>query len=535
MRGMRGRSNGGPNTRKWHGDHGSSQDFTTFFFSIFPNEYTESDMFKVFQRWARVKEVFVSRRLNKWGRRFGFVRFFYVRNVRWLEGELDQLIVGNRKLYVNIPRYRRSQEEYDRYGRRELRNTEVGRHRGEGKEQQQETREKNGKKVWVEKQGSKSFVEAITGASQATWKEPTVKIPQQSMPWMKRSGIGHFKDDLTFDQVEEELLKGGLNMMQVRFLGDNHALLTPKEGEDLEALCSDNKPWIDSIFVSIKPWTPAFVVDHKRVWVRCYGLPLPLWNMEGFTQVVGKEATLVSVDDATLSWENLEFARLLVRTHLSHRLRWARTMRLNDLVCNIVMEEELSADGGDSCKCNVFDSTDSVSSSETYVEESSLSLKSGEDELRQWAGESSRPNREEDDRQEKVRGNLGTLSEKQFFKDLSTGIRDNQEKSCSSIMKEVSESRTPMEGAGLGSPSAFACAEVYSSSPIHDDLAKLVVDIEYSSSFTFKCNGLGQEGFLEAQPDMGGDLFPSEKEGGPRPAKETCGREEGSGGYAGGM
>jgi len=350
-------------------------------------------MLKVFQRWARVKEVFVSRRLNKWGRRFGFVRFFYVRNVRWFESELDQIIVGNRKLYVNIPKYRRTQEENERYGRRVLRNIDVGRHRGEGKEQQKEnetSREKNGKQawvengkqVWVEKQGSRSFVEAVTGASQASWKEPSVKCLQQSLPWMVRSSIGQFKEDLSFDQVEEEFIKGGLNMMQVRFLGDNFALLTPKEGVDIEAFCSDNQQWMDSVFISIKSWTPAFVVDHKSVWVRCYGLPLTLWNMDGFTKVVGKEVTLVSVDDATLSWKNVEFARFQVRTSLSHSLRWVKSMRLNDMLCSIVMEEEFFTDGRGVCKCNIYDSTVNESSSETYVEESSLSIKSGEDELR---------------------------------------------------------------------------------------------------------------------------------------------------------
>jgi len=197
----------------------------------------------------------------------------------------------------------------------------------------------------VEKQGSKSFAEVVSRASQASWLDPSVKTLQQSLPWMERSGIGQFKDDLSFEQVEEEVLKGGLNTMQVRFLGDNFALLTPKEGMDMEALCLDNQQWFDSVFVNIKPWKPTFAVDHKRVWVRCYGLPLSLWNMEGFSKVVGKEATLVSVDDATLSWENVEFARFQVRSPLSHSLRWARSMRFNDLTCNIVMEEESSTDG----------------------------------------------------------------------------------------------------------------------------------------------------------------------------------------------
>jgi len=42
-------------------------------------------MIKIFQRWTRVKEVFIARRLNRSERRFGFVRFFDVSNVIRLE------------------------------------------------------------------------------------------------------------------------------------------------------------------------------------------------------------------------------------------------------------------------------------------------------------------------------------------------------------------------------------------------------------------------------------------------------------------
>jgi len=104
---------------RWRGDCGYSNDYTTFFFSNFPRGYGEMDMVKVFQRQARVKEVFISRRLNRWGRRFGFLRFFEVRNVGRLEKELDSLHVGNMKLHVNIPKYRRHQKEPVKEERRE--------------------------------------------------------------------------------------------------------------------------------------------------------------------------------------------------------------------------------------------------------------------------------------------------------------------------------------------------------------------------------------------------------------------------------
>ena len=45
------------------------------------------------------------------------------------------------------------------------------------------------------------------------------------------------------------------------------------------------------------------------MWVRCYGLPLPLWSKECLSKVVGEVATLVDVDEATLAWECLEYAR----------------------------------------------------------------------------------------------------------------------------------------------------------------------------------------------------------------------------------
>jgi len=53
-----------------------SHRYSTFFFSNFPGSHGEFDMFKIFQRWARMNEVFIARKFNRWGRRFDFVSFF---------------------------------------------------------------------------------------------------------------------------------------------------------------------------------------------------------------------------------------------------------------------------------------------------------------------------------------------------------------------------------------------------------------------------------------------------------------------------
>jgi len=133
---------------------------------------------------------------------------------------------------------------------------------------------------------------------------------KQSLLWMEESVVCRYNADMDFEQLGEEFVRGGISMVRVRPMGDNFALLTSRGGENMEELIKFNKEWFDNVFVSIQPWSAAFTVSHRAVWVRCFGLPMSLWNRECFARVVGDIATLIDIDDVTLMWENLEFARL---------------------------------------------------------------------------------------------------------------------------------------------------------------------------------------------------------------------------------
>ena len=51
----------------------NKQDVTTFYFSRFPEGIKEDDLWKLFQKWEKVWEVFIPKYKNKEGHRFGFV------------------------------------------------------------------------------------------------------------------------------------------------------------------------------------------------------------------------------------------------------------------------------------------------------------------------------------------------------------------------------------------------------------------------------------------------------------------------------
>jgi len=57
-------------------------------------KYEEKDMWRVFQRWGRVVDVFISRRMNNKNKRFGFVQFQDMIDVVELERKLDYVWIG---------------------------------------------------------------------------------------------------------------------------------------------------------------------------------------------------------------------------------------------------------------------------------------------------------------------------------------------------------------------------------------------------------------------------------------------------------
>jgi len=66
--------------------------------------------------------------------------------------------------------------------------------------------------------------------------------------------------------------------------------------------------------------------------------------------VVDEEATLISIDNATLLWKNLQFARLKIRLENDRYVRVAKKMRINDKMLSISIVEELPVSTTDQCK-----------------------------------------------------------------------------------------------------------------------------------------------------------------------------------------
>ena len=64
-------------------------------------------MWHHFKKWGDIREIFIPNRRNYTGRRYRFVRFKGVRDIPYTAKQLDRIVIGGMKLYVNLPKYGR--------------------------------------------------------------------------------------------------------------------------------------------------------------------------------------------------------------------------------------------------------------------------------------------------------------------------------------------------------------------------------------------------------------------------------------------
>jgi RNA recognition motif-containing protein len=64
---------------------------TSFFFTNIPEETQVTELWSLFAKQGRVREVYIPNKRDKRGNRFGFVKFKEVKNVEALNSRLEDL------------------------------------------------------------------------------------------------------------------------------------------------------------------------------------------------------------------------------------------------------------------------------------------------------------------------------------------------------------------------------------------------------------------------------------------------------------
>lgn len=212
---------------------------TPFFFTNIPDGASNTILWKVFAQFGFVAEVFIPNKLDKWGHRFGFVKFLEVKDEEALVVSLEDVWIWNTKLKVNRARFgREGKKEDDGMKKQSVGGGEAGPSKGVST--------------------GKTFKTALTMApcldSGKGATVPFLEIsPSEGMlERLQRCYVGELVHEQEAEAVQMGLVMEGLTKVKATRMGAGSVLLEFEDQADFGRVKQNHKVWWNAVFKKVK-------------------------------------------------------------------------------------------------------------------------------------------------------------------------------------------------------------------------------------------------------------------------------------------
>nr|GEU61902.1 nucleotide-binding alpha-beta plait domain-containing protein [Tanacetum cinerariifolium] len=229
---------------------------TSIFVMIFPNSFSAKDLFHSCKQYGHVLDTFIPSKRSKAGKRFGFVRFINVFNVK----RLEKKDVGINRSGTNVP----------------------------------------SKDVGVTGTG-KSYVHVVKGNNMSRTMVcdsiPTIVLDDKCLysKDLSKSLLGMVKEFASLSNLKTALINEGFVDIKIQYMGELWVLLEFPLTKSIE-LFHENVG-VGSWFSVLRQTSIDFNSEGRIVKVEIEGIPFKLWSGNTFKRIAAKWGGLLDVDD----------------------------------------------------------------------------------------------------------------------------------------------------------------------------------------------------------------------------------------------
>ncbi|KAL4333280.1 hypothetical protein GQ457_07G008010 [Hibiscus cannabinus] len=265
-----------------------------------------------FDRHGEVVDVFIPRRRNRFGERFGFVRMA-------TRAAVDRVIERLNGFWL--------------YGSR----------------------------ITVAFAGSNHFV---SGGHGGVYRRVTGVLDGSKKEVLETCAVAWCKGRLRGEALVTELRRVGFTGCSVLRAAGDVVLLLFVTAEERQSMLDRSD--LDKWFAKVLPWSPDIGFDSHSVWLSVLGVPMQFWSQDTFRNVAQLWGSLVRLDESTVDPKSFEQARLLIETK-----HWDRIMETIEVDCDgrlvpvRVQELEVVHAHDVVCRCEEVDASNEESDRET--------------------------------------------------------------------------------------------------------------------------------------------------------------------------
>jgi hypothetical protein len=255
--------------------HRLDQVATSFFFTNFPEDIKSVDLWPKFAHFGRVGEVYIPKKLDKQGRRFGFVKYRDVKDAKEQLRLISNIWVGSFKLRVNLPRFEKGStrkveqkqatvpvedvpESSNRTGAAEI----------EGRSFKSALVVRPEAHNVVTEQVDRSKGEKIV--DEVVWE---VEVEAEALAKLNGAYVGFLSEHRDHCVIQQNFLMDGYSNIRITPLGYLQVLISSSEAGEVHDLVG-TVGWWCTWFDRFENWSPELVSNQRVVWLSCFGVPL---------------------------------------------------------------------------------------------------------------------------------------------------------------------------------------------------------------------------------------------------------------------
>ncbi|KAJ0447771.1 putative RNA recognition motif domain, nucleotide-binding alpha-beta plait domain superfamily [Helianthus annuus] len=256
------------------------QNVVKFFVTNLPDKCSSKEIGDVFSEYGVVEGVYVARKRDKVGNRFGFVTFSGVRNKKDLVDSLKVVRMGNNKLKIKVAKFALENNSGTRPTEHAFRPGHVG-----GKDFIDDGYPHINRHVGYNPLGT-SYRDTLLGKSVAGRKnDKVVEVSSYVKPFESgQSLIVRTVDLSTLVTLDKLLDKWEGYKISLKYVGGLYMLLCFVNMDEMLAF-KDNSPFVKDWFSWVEVWNGQALPFERLAWLKVTGVPLHLLDNEVFDSV----------------------------------------------------------------------------------------------------------------------------------------------------------------------------------------------------------------------------------------------------------
>ncbi|KAL4582134.1 hypothetical protein LXL04_006675 [Taraxacum kok-saghyz] len=329
---------------------------TTFFFSNFPEFWEESELWWEFRTLGNMVDVFVARKRNKIGRKFGFVRFIRVQDTGRMEFDLNNHWMDKFKLKANLAKYSRKEEKVGEVKIQKIKSVVVG-PGFQGRVTTESSRDGTGRR-------EHSYAEAVNGSPPPP--PPCASIAKQScmapinsevnevnsihviptndtLERLSRYLFGEVRCLETLRNLNEFPTVEGLNDVKVSYYGGLAALLEFRSKEAAKDYLILARGTWSKWFSDLSSWAPEEHVMKRFASLTIVGLPPHAWVPGVFSDIGTIWGDVVIPDSCDGASQIRDRGRVVILTQQFSTINESVEVRIGNIRHRIMVVEDFKA------------------------------------------------------------------------------------------------------------------------------------------------------------------------------------------------